>query len=383
MKRELTLTLTNDGECVSAIDVRLPRFNATALLGQRQASEAAGLLPSLFSICAQAQAAAAVGAISAAHGQPLSSELIATHTIAVQIESVQESLRSLCLGLPETLLGQSSSQGAALIADFSQAWRNSTAFLARLQKKLHHEAGSAEASDTASEFAALIQEAKSIAQTWDHFCARYVYGASVLSWQGEQNNAASGEALPVMRWFQRMVEETPVLGKAALSPLPLAMFRSGALSWRALVEEPYDASVWWRVQQDSRMVPIEARFGNSMAARLWARLVDVARTLSDLLNAATGEIKPWVRVYALGDGSGMAEVECARGVLVHRVQLVGQNIATYDVCAPTDWNLHREGSLATLMGVPSSDLARLQTHATWLVQVLDPCVAFNVEVVHA
>jgi hypothetical protein len=384
MKRELTLTLTTDGERVNALDVRLPRFDATALLEKKQASVAAVLLPSVFSICAQAQAAAAVGAISAARGQPLSLALIAGHTLAAQIESVQESLRSLCLGLPEALLPRQTVQEAALMADFSQAWRESTAFLARLQKGLRNEEREA-----ASALVALTQEAKPIAQAWDRFCARHVYGVSVLRWQGEESNAVSVGALPVMRWFWQMAEETPLLGKMELSPLPLAMFRAGKLSWQALVLAPYDASVWWRVEQDSRATSVAARLGDhtgsSVATRLWARLVDVARTLGGLLDAALEEKeeRPWIRVHSLGNGDGMAEVECARGVLVHRAQLEKQSVIAYDVCAPTDWNLHRDGALATLIGLPATDVACLRTHATWLVQVLDPCVAFDIEVTHA
>ncbi|MDR2017123.1 MAG: hypothetical protein LBP90_05930 [Burkholderiales bacterium] len=378
MKRRLTLTLITDGERVSALDVQLPRFDATALLGRQQASAAKTLLPSVFGICAQAQAAAAAGAVSAALGQPLSPALIAGHTLAVQIESVQESLRSLCLGLPEALCSRQTAQGAALIADFAQAWRDGTAFLTRLQKTLRNETHD----DRASALAALTQEAKPMAQAWDAFCARYVYGVSVLHWQGE--DIVSNEALPVMRWFQQMAGEVPALGHMALSPLPLAMFRAGKLSWQALVDEPYDASAWWRAQPDSRMAPVAARFDNSVAARLWARLVDVAGTLSGLLNAETVEAgKPWLRMHSLDSGDGIAEVECARGVLVHRAQLKQQNIVAYEVCAPTDWNLHRQGVLTTLLDQPASDVSQLRTYATWLVQVLDPCVAFDIEVVHA
>ncbi|MCL2310645.1 MAG: hypothetical protein FWC42_10355 [Proteobacteria bacterium] len=394
MKRELTLTLTIDGERVSALDARLPRFDATALLAQKQASEAAILLPSVFSICAQAQAAAAAGAISAATGRLLSPALLTGHALAVQIESVQESLRSLCLGLPEALLARQTASGAALIADFSQTWRNSTAFLTRLQNELRREAH-AEAQtgtrDKAPAFAVLIQEAKSIAQAWDLFCARHVYGVSALLWRGKENGAESNDALPVMRWFQQMKEEAPTLGRAPLSPLPLVMFRTGKLSWQALLQTPYDASPWWRVEQDSRMISVAARLGNSMAARLWARLVDVAKTLSELLETkqsaqqpdAAAAKKPWVRIHSLGNNGGMAEIECARGVLVHRAQLTGESVASYDVCAPTDWNLHRDGALATLIGLPATDIAHLRAHATWLVQVLDPCVAFDIEVIHA
>ncbi|MCL2872895.1 MAG: hypothetical protein FWF41_07990 [Betaproteobacteria bacterium] len=380
MERKLTLKLTvNDGR-VSALDVRLPRFDATALLGQRSAQEAVTLLPSVFSICAQAQAAATAGAVAAAFGQSLSPAQFAAHTLAVKIESVQESLRSLCLGLPEALLSRQSTEGAALIADFSRAWRDGTALLTRLQKALHHEI-----SDT--ELAALMKEAKPIVQTWDQLCARHVFGVSALRWQGE---TVANEALPILRWFRLMENEVPTLGKTALSPLPLVMFRAGKLSWSALLHSPYDASSWRRVQQDERMAPVAARSGNSVAARLWARLVDVATTLAGLLETGSdaakenaAKEKPWVRLYSLGDGDGMAEVECARGVLVHRAQLAGQNIAAYEVCAPTDWNLHRDGALATLRGFAAMDVARLQVYATWLVQTLDPCVAFDIEVAHA
>lgn len=379
MERKLALKLTvNDGR-VSALDVQLPRFQATTLLGQRPAQEAVALLPSVFSICAQAQAAATAGAVAAALGQSLSSTQIAAHTLAVKIESVQESLRSLCLSLPETLLPRQSAEGAALIADFSRAWRDGTAFLAKLQKTLHHEISDAE-------FAALMKEAKPLAQMWDQFGARHVFGVSALRWQGEANETSS-----IVRWFRLMESEAPTLGRTALSPLPLAMFRAGKLSWSALVQSPYDASAWRRVQQDERMAPVATRLGNSAAARLWARLVDVATTLAGLLETGAVKETPWIRLHSLGegksegksDGDGMAEVECARGVLVHRARLAGTNIAAYELCAPTDWNLHRDGALATLIGVEAKDIARLQTHATWLVQMLDPCVAFEIEVSHA
>ncbi len=381
MKRELTLTLTVDDERVTALDVQLPRFDATALLAQRQASAAVALLPSVFSICAQAQGAAAAGAISAAGGQPLSPALIAGHTLAVKLESVQETLRALCLGLPEALRLPQTEQGAALVADFARAWRDGTAFLARLQKALHHGAH-----DMAPVLAALTQEMRAIAQGWDAFCARHVYGASVLRWQREEDGDVLDGTLPVMRWFERMAEEVPALGQKDMPLLPLAAFRAGTLSWQVLTEVPYDASAWRRVQQDARMVPVKVRFGNGMTARLWARLVDAAKTLGELLDTTgmeTEDTEPWIRLHSLGDGDGMAEVECARGVLVHRAQLAQQNIAAYDICAPTDWNLHRDGVLATLIGQPAADVARLRTHATWLVQVLDPCVVFDIEVVHA
>ena len=87
---------------------------------------------------------------------------------------------------------------------------------------------------------------------------------------------------------------------------------------------------------------------------------------------------------ALGTGEGLAAVETARGTLLHRVRLVDQQVADYQIVAPTEWNFHPGGALATgLVALEAADDAQLLGAARLAVHALDPCVAFRVEADHA
>ena len=82
----------------------------------------------------------------------------------------------------------------------------------------------------------------------------------------------------------------------------------------------------------------------------------------------------------LPDGSGLAWVENARGLLMHRLRLVQGRTADYRIVAPTEWNFHPAGALpAALRDAPAHDLDALRRRTRVLVDSLDPCVACSVE----
>jgi Ni,Fe-hydrogenase I large subunit len=86
----------------------------------------------------------------------------------------------------------------------------------------------------------------------------------------------------------------------------------------------------------------------------------------------------------LGPDEGLAAVETARGMLLHRARLVDQRVAEYQIVAPTEWNFHPAGALATgLVGLETGDDAELHNAARLAVHALDPCVAYRIEAEHA
>ena len=61
-----------------------------------------------------------------------------------------------------------------------------------------------------------------------------------------------------------------------------------------------------------------------------------------------------------------------------------EKIAQYFVIAPTEWNFHPQGTLATgLAGVAAGSEEQLMETARMWVLSLDPCVEYRVEVIHA
>lgn len=127
--------------------------------------------------------------------------------------------------------------------------------------------------------------------------------------------------------------------------------------------------------------PLIAQLLRHRSARLAARHVARLRELALLL---TGRLKAAVGALNLPGRGGVAWVENARGLLVHRLQLDHGRVASYRILAPTEWNFHPDGALtSSLAGSAASDLDALQARALRLVRSLDPCVACHVEVRHA
>jgi len=128
---------------------------------------------------------------------------------------------------------------------------------------------------------------------------------------------------------------------------------------------------------------LQERFGNAVVTRITARLVELARWLVELgrVDAAPS---PRVLSAPLGNGEGLAAVDTARGLLLHRARLVDQRVADYQIVAPTEWNFHPRGALATgLVGLEGADDVQLLGAARIAVHALDPCVAFRIEASHA
>ena len=93
---------------------------------------------------------------------------------------------------------------------------------------------------------------------------------------------------------------------------------------------------------------------------------------------------PRVLSVPLGNGEGLAAVETARGMLLHRARLVDQHVADYQIVAPTEWNFHPGGALATgLVGLEAREDVQLIGATRLAVHALDPCVAFRIEADHA
>ncbi|HZV53511.1 MAG TPA: hypothetical protein VFF82_01120 [Rhodocyclaceae bacterium] len=77
-------------------------------------------------------------------------------------------------------------------------------------------------------------------------------------------------------------------------------------------------------------------------------------------------------------GVGEASVATARGPLVHRLTLRGDEVADYVITAPTDRHFAADGPVAccltSLAGLPKDEAGRLAEHA---IMAFDPCVPWT------
>jgi hypothetical protein len=128
--------------------------------------------------------------------------------------------------------------------------------------------------------------------------------------------------------------------------------------------------------------------GRHIAARFMSKLIDLAECTQRL--RTPGLLPPFAGFTSPAPGVGLAHVNTARGMLLHKVRLEGGKIAEYSICAPTEWNFHPQGAFVReSLGLPAGDPALPHKRLAALALSLDPCVAYRLDmlegedVVHA
>lgn len=378
---ELTVRLAWDGHDVRSVTVRSTRpFAAARVLVGRAPAEAVATVRMLFSICGRAQEAASIEAIEAANGVLPDPEVVAGREISVLLETVQEYLWRILIDWPRAM-GRD-----ALVEPVAVARR-------RIAAALGATVGALDRATVRNELAPELVQ----------LTAQHVYGEAHDTWIALTDAdalaawAARAQTLPALL-LGELLQAVPTLGRSdvALMPAPrreallvsvLPAMRDNpgferAPDWAGF---PVETGALARMQTHPLVASLRARCGNAVPARMAARLVELTTLLGHLsgTHADAGAV-PWIHAFAPKPGEGVAAVQTARGLLLHRVQLAGGRVTGYQIVAPTEWNFHPEGPLTRgLAGLVADDAATIERQARLAVQALDPCVACNVEVAHA
>lgn len=345
----LSLQLTLRGSRIAAVAVASTRFELPAQLTTgRTADELADMMPRLYSICAHAQGAAAAAALDAAGGRAVPDDVQHRRDAEVALESSTELATRLLLDWPKTM-------------------------------------------DARPDVAAVARLRGAPADRRNDLAQQSVYGVEPGEWlamsslQQLADWTVRGATQPALL-FGRLEREAAGLGQGAASLLPATsdtLLREIATRLR----EP-----GYALRPDWRGAPAETgalarhaghpllrayvdRHGATVAARMLARLIDLATLLTCASTA------PLTRSVALQPGIGIGAAETARGLLVHVAKLAGGRVQSYRVLAPTEWNFHPHGALVRGLlqrAAPTPEAARRD--AAWLVQALDPCVAWHIDV---
>lgn len=383
---KLCVDVAWDGAKVGAVAVQSSRpLQASRLAIGRTLQDAVDTMPLLFSICGRAQGVAAVMAAEAALGIEVAGSLRAARMRLVLGEAIQEHLwrvlldwsrqagrqpraqlmTELCAGIgqmakPLIATGGWKTIGGRLDADYDDA---RLAFSRVLKDALRREVFGCDPArwlelDTQQELEAWYEDTdtlaarilRSLAQ-----CARF--GASKVAAMPSPNKI----------WLQEIAEamhEDP-----AFSHQP--NWRGAALETGALA----------RQRQHPLLRALTAAEGNSVFSRVVARLIELMRLADAMRTATDNACANWIGSQPLGKGAGIAWVETARGLLTHRVASDGGRILDYRTIAPTEWNFHANGALVQgLRGMAAASEAAARSKAEWLVQSLDPCVAYEITV---
>jgi Ni,Fe-hydrogenase I large subunit len=374
----LSISLDWDGRQVNAARVTStrPRGVAQVLVGKRPA-DAVAMVPRLFSICGRSQAVAAALACERAFGVEFDAATQAARMELVDAEIVHEYLWRILLDWPRAV-------GAA----------GDPPMLAKVRARL---ADALDASEWAMSCAP--ERAARRESRWD--AVRTEVGSLLAEDVLDAPQGTLEDCAGFTAWveggnssFARVVAqlraESADMGASGVPLLPTmtAALAAGDIARRLDDEAGFADEPEWeggpretgaRARQCAHPLIAELmrETPSPILPRLAARLVELADLLARRPAQRLGSA-------SLRDGDAIAWVETARGMLIHRVVLEGERIARYQIVAPTEWNFHPRGALVVeLEALRIADRAALERRVGLLVQSLDPCVAYQVEVGHA
>jgi len=367
---------------VSAVSVKSTRpLQLPVVLVGQQAQKAVDTISLLYRICSEAQASASVQAIESAMGLIADGATCCVRQQLLNMEGVREHAWRIFLDWPVLIGEEPEKSSLAELMRLSSEWRTLL--------NPDHSAYRIGASAVNPQLASL----EAISRPCVRLLEQSVYGMPVAQWlrndcaetllawvhAGESGAARFLNRLECMGWS--------ALGCSQMQPLPPV---SGALMQQLLRDEepgfdkfcptlagsPCETSPFSRLRDHPLMVSLTARFGAGLLTRFSAVLLEVAITLREIQD---GIGEPLTQREAITPGVG--SVEAARGRLIHRVDLNGDKIGSYQILAPTEWNFHPQGAIHQgMMNLNAKNDQELEQQARLLVCAMDPCVGYTLEV---
>ncbi len=424
-----------------AISSSRPVTAARVFVGKTPA-EVVRQLPTLFSLCGTAQAAACVEACERALGRKVSAAVVARRQALVDAETIKEHLWRLLLDWPQMLalkskrafepkpsfepmtgwqVAATSAQGAALADEraacasppilphaHSAMPRVMRAFMSMRQAQ--QAAGDPFTLDAeqGERGTALIIDPIALAELVAEQALGMVPGEWLMAVDAPAalQRWADGTTTPAASLVCAVLAQGLAgCGGNTVARLPPAPWSEIAASLASVEAEAYIATPHWqqhcaetgplaRVAGHPLIAALLAEYGNGLLTRLAALLVELAlsadRLEAMIRPAPDGDDRMGVRAE-VGAGPdvrgcvqvGIGSAEAARGLLVHRVSIVDGRVAQYQILAPTEWNFHPQGVVAQGLAAiarSGAQRAELEHLARLYITAVDPCVDYQLSV---
>lgn len=379
----IAATVHWDGRTVTRVDIRSARpLSAFRLLEGRPAPEAVALAGRLFAVCGRAQRVAAAAAVDAAQGVAEAASFDAVRELALAVECAREHLWHLSLSLPP-LVGRTADE--ASLRPFSLAcarFERAVDAIDPAQRTPGRGEVALRAMAVADEVASLLEHRILGPAASDFALARSL--GDLRASVDNSGGLASGW-LAAVRGCQAGADAGSAVRRLALPDARDLVDRFATriaaddtyAARPTLDGEPAETGAWAR-----RAGPDPVAAPGTVEHRLLARLAELARIVPEIRGLAAGQQYRSRCVTApVGDGVGIAAVETARGVLIHRAAVDHGMVAGYRIVAPTEWTFHPQGALARgLTGITVANEGAALHSATLYALTLDPCVPFHAEV---
>ena len=351
---------------------------ASRLFEGKTIDDTLGLVPLLFNVCGQAQRTAAVRAIESAQGTAAGVEVEHARDRLVQLETLREHLWRVLLEWPGFCGAAPASGSMSLLMGRIEAakWAIDGQGTLCTRPGLDRPAGAGGA--LPRELGALRGIVAEHVLGIDP--ARWLdAGAPELSrWIAHTDTPAAQLLRFVYSRDWEAIGQTeshamPALAAEALLAVLDGPDAAAFIAEPTLGEGSIETGPGARQQRHPLIVALRERHGQGLITRLAARLVEIAQITLDL---PLGDADT-----PAGMAPGLAQLEAARGRLVHRVVLDGGRIQRYRILAPTEWNFGPDGpAVQALRGIAQVPPTGVRAQAELLIHAIDPCVGYKLEV---
>lgn len=372
----LTIDLTRNGDRLKARIASTRPAGIGRIFAGRNPREVLAIVPNIFTLCGVAHTVAAVEAYEEAYGIMAPSATRAARQIAVAFETAREHLLRLLLDWPRFLGEEPDKTRLPQIMGLLPMARKALA------------AGGdpfqpgADVRIDAAQLDTAIAALGEILQT-------AIFGEPADVWLARQELtewAASRDTIParfirliIERGWQRLgASPTHFLPDLDRAELINALDGEGGEDFIAAPlwdGQPRETTSLARQQRHPLVAALLAAHGSGLLARAVARLAELAGLFAKMSPRAT---QTQTSAQHGPKGTGLAQVEAARGRLIHYLRADGDRVARYAILAPTDWNFHpRGGAVKALEGLDIQDAETLREAANMVMNLIDPCVAYE------
>jgi len=336
------------------------------LLQQKPLMQSLTMVPLIYSLCSIAQTVAALRAAESALGLAVEPQAQQARNILLQAEKARE------LGIRLAHYWLNNSDQVLLLMQWFTAVSNELKWALQLnpQPVGEHDRGlvAAELKDVLTPLVGTIEELE-----------RSIVGEPIESSVGYQLRDLQKGFGDIHLSSGAKPLEHKVL--TDLNRINRALVKKQAAEFSALPAldgECFETSSWSR-NQDSELVMRGRVVGlNQISLRFVAMLVEM-QTIPQRIALE----KPDSTAFSEFEGLGV--VAAARGLLIHRIVLDGSSMANckvkdYSIVAPTEWNFHPSGTLVKMLEGVKVERERLHSLVEKLIALIDPCVAWEIEV---
>ncbi|MDJ0779473.1 MAG: nickel-dependent hydrogenase large subunit [Gammaproteobacteria bacterium] len=367
------------------VDVESSRpLQACRVMIGKAPDEVLSLLPLMFNVCGVAQARATLAAIQRELGVTVRQGDEAARDLLVAVETAREHLLRIFLDWPRLFELDFDNRVLPRIShlnsDFAAClFRGGNGFALHSTSE-PDQAGLAQQCDRLE---AILQESVFGVPCDEWLALRGI--TELESWLDHDHSVAARATAQIHRRGWSELAQTSCADLPELSAQDLlARFSDESVDrFVALPQwdgQCYETTPLSRQRCHPLVLSLGDDLGSGLLVRWVARLVELATIPGRIANLGQALVEDdQVDVEMPVDTVGIAQVEAARGRLVHRVSIDDGVVADYRILAPTEWNFHPDGiigeGLAQLTERKSIDVC-----ARTVINAIDPCVGYHLRV---